>query len=67
MPVELLQKKQKYSPDEDIEFLAGAQGTPLILDSSFFVVLFPQDAHKPGCIRSAPEEVRRLVVKVAMI
>jgi YhcH/YjgK/YiaL family protein len=67
MPIEMLKEKEKYSPDGDIVLFAGPQGNALQIDPTYFVVLFPKDAHKPGCIQGAPGAVRKLVVKAAMI
>lgn len=70
-PLAGLAESRPYSPAEDAAFFADPPGggTALPLEHGLFVVLFPQDAHKPGC-RARPERggadgtVRKLVIKV---
>jgi biofilm protein TabA len=72
-PLAGLAERRAYSPDEDIAFYEDPPGggVSLPLAPGAFVVLFPQDAHKPGC-RTQPEgggagrgeQVRKLVIKV---
>jgi YhcH/YjgK/YiaL family protein len=67
-PLAGLAERRVYSPAEDLAFFADPPGggTALTLEPGAFVVLFPQDAHKPGC-RPAGEAaglVRKLVIKV---
>lgn len=38
--------------------------TPVCLCAGQFIVLFPQDAHAPGCYDKAPESVKKVVAKV---
>ena len=66
-PLAGLKERRAYSPSEDIAFFedppAGAVGVPL--EPGTFVVLFAQDAHKPGChVAGAGGQVRKLVIKV---
>jgi YhcH/YjgK/YiaL family protein len=67
-PLAGLAERRAYSAAEDAAFFADPPGggTALALEPGAFVVLFPQDAHKPGC-RPAGEgarQVRKLVIKV---
>ncbi len=71
-PLKGLVAQRPYSPPEDIAFFddppGGGVGLPLGPGS--FVVLFPEDAHKPGC-RPAGQgrsggRVRKLVIKVRL-
>lgn len=41
-------------------------GTPVRLTAGSFVVLFPQDAHAPGCWVDAPATVKKIVGKVKL-
>jgi YhcH/YjgK/YiaL family protein len=38
----------------------------LILTSGMYAIFFPADVHRPGCVHSAPSQVRKVVVKVAV-
>jgi biofilm protein TabA len=75
-PLAGLGERRAYSPAEDIAFYEEPPGggVGLTLEPGAFVVLFAQDAHKPGC-RMQPEggrageagrgePVRKLVIKV---
>jgi YhcH/YjgK/YiaL family protein len=72
-PLAGLAAHQAYSEAEDVAFFedpAGG-GAGLLLDPGSFVVLFPQDAHKPGCRVAGGSggtggagQVRKLVLKV---
>jgi YhcH/YjgK/YiaL family protein len=79
-PLEGLVERRAYSPQEDVAFYedppGGGVGLPL--EPGAFVVLFPEDAHKPGC-RAQPatgtagsgrtgggRTVRKLVIKVRL-
>jgi len=68
--VERLQVQQEYSEGKDTAHYAdpGGAGIPLPLEPGRFAVLFPEDAHKPGChaMKEGAAEVRKLVIKVAL-
>lgn len=38
--------------------------TPVRLDAGSFVILFPQDAHAPGCVADKPQKVKKIIGKV---
>lgn len=40
--------------------------TPVRLGAGQFIVLFPQDAHAPGCYDQTPEAVKKIVAKVRL-
>jgi biofilm protein TabA len=66
-PLAGLRARSGYSATEDIATFEDppAGGVGLVLEPGAFVVLFPQDAHKPGCrTGSRGENVRKLVLKV---
>lgn len=65
-PLPSLQAKGDYSEAKDVAFYEGPAGLAVPLEPGWFTVLFPQDAHKPGCLRGSPSQVRKLVVKVAV-
>lgn len=54
-----------YSSDKDIEFLSGS-GDYHMLKQGEFMVLYPNDAHKPSVSidKNNPSRVRKAVVKV---
>jgi biofilm protein TabA len=65
-PLASLEPKGEYSEAKDIAFSTGPAGLAVPLEPGWFTVLFPQDAHKPGCLRGSPSQVRKLVIKVAV-
>lgn len=64
MPREGCSVREAYSAEKDIELLADGPAASLIARQGVFLVFFPQDAHKPGCFTTGPEDVRKLVIKV---
>jgi biofilm protein TabA len=72
-PLRRLQAQGEYSPGEDITYYSPAPGAGglelgLPLEPGLFVVLFPQDGHRPGCHPAGgrPQAVRKLVLKVRL-
>jgi biofilm protein TabA len=65
-PLPSLEPRGEYSEADDIAFFTGPGGIAVPLEPGWFTVLFPQDAHKPGCLRGGPSQVRKLVIKVAV-
>jgi biofilm protein TabA len=67
-PLSSLQAREEYSEEKDISFHDGPAGVAVPLVPGWFAVLFPEDAHKPGCtqIDAGPAAVRKLVIKVAL-
>jgi biofilm protein TabA len=64
-PLPSLEPRGEYSEADDIAFFTGSTGIAVPLEPGWFTVQFPQDAHKPGCPRGGPSQVRKLVIKVA--
>lgn len=54
----------EYDAADDISFHPGMTGQDILVEEGQFIVFFPEDAHKPGCFKDAPEEVVKLVFKV---
>ena len=53
--------------DPQIEALLAdtdEDATPVRLTAGSFVVLFPQDAHAPGCCVDTPQNVKKIIGKV---
>ena len=77
LPVDELQETQPYNPDTDAAFYEASSG-PSIFNSQFsifnsiivlrpstsFALFFPHDAHMPQLCTDAPEEVKKVVIKV---
>lgn len=59
---------EPYSAKKDIAFFKGQPGHGCFIPMSagMFMVLGPQDAHLPSSTLTVPEEVRKIVVKVAV-
>lgn len=56
-----------YDPAQDVSlFAAVAPTVPVRLTAGQFAILFPDDAHGPCCAWDEPEDVLKVVVKVAV-
>jgi YhcH/YjgK/YiaL family protein len=67
LPVDGLEIEKQYDDQKDIVFYKSVSGeTPLLHRPGLFSVFFPGDAHKPGMTVTAPEEVRKVVVKIPL-
>ena len=66
LPVDELQETQPYNPSTDAAFYAalGPHPSDIILHPSAFALFFPHDAHMPQLCIDAPEEVKKVVIKV---
>lgn len=66
-PLSSLSGRVDYDDAKDISFHDGPAGLAVPLSPGWFTVLFPDDAHKPGCVApgAGPARVRKLVIKVA--
>jgi biofilm protein TabA len=66
-PTEALEVETPYDEERDIAFHAEpAAASSLLLGEGDFAILWPGDAHKPGCMAGAREAVRKVVVKVRL-
>jgi biofilm protein TabA len=56
-----------YDPQADITFHEepGASSS-ILLGPGDFTILWPGDAHKPGCMAGGREEVKKVVIKVRL-
>lgn len=61
--IDRLSPDGSYDADKDCAFYADGECVPLPLSAGDFTVLFPQDAHKPGCNSAPIGSVRKIVVK----
>ncbi len=53
-PLPSLELREEYSEADDIAFFSGPAGIAVPLEPGRFTILFPQDAHKPGCAMGRP-------------
>ena len=54
----------EYDPATDIRFLAG-RGSPVSLSAGEFMLIWPHEAHAPGCDPSdTPSAVHKIIVKI---
>ena len=60
--VSKMEVETQYNETNDTLFLRG-KGSRLLVPSGFFVIFYPQDAHRPGLSVNRPQPVRKVVVK----
>lgn len=58
-------KQGEYDEAKDFLPLFG-EGIQVDLNSGYFVLLFPEDAHMPGLAIGAPAPLRKIVLKIAL-
>ncbi|MGA2171420.1 MAG: YhcH/YjgK/YiaL family protein [Sedimentisphaerales bacterium] len=64
-PLKGLTIAEEYNPQKDIAFFnAPKEITKVKLEPGLFCILFPSDAHLPGCQLAGPTEVRKVVIKI---
>lgn len=66
LPLEYLKETKAYSAENDAAFYEenGVKPSDLLLGNGYFFIFFPQDAHMPQLCIDAPEEVKKVVIKV---
>ena len=55
-----------YDSDGDAELFRYSGGLPIALEPGMFVVLYPWDAHKPGCTSGAAVATCKVVLKIRL-
>jgi YhcH/YjgK/YiaL family protein len=66
-PLNGLKIETPYDASKDVAFYKVPAGiTAVNLAPGMFCILFPQDAHIPGCQIDGPSDVHKVVVKVKM-
>ena len=55
-----------YQAEGDAELFRHDGGLPVVLEPGMFVVLYPQDAHKPGCVAGPAVPTVKVVVKLRL-
>jgi len=63
-PLDELSTTTEYSGVEDIAYFTGPDELLIPLEPGRFVILFPWDAHKPGCCSDQLGVVKKLVIKI---
>ena len=58
-----LDELEPYDEEKDVAFYTG-EGDYVLVNEEEFVILFPDDAHKPGLKVGEKEEVRKIVIKI---
>jgi YhcH/YjgK/YiaL family protein len=65
-PLKALRPSAAYDAEKDIEFFEGS-GDFLIASPGTFIMMLPQDAHKPGLSVQEPEWIKKLVMKIEVL
>ncbi len=55
-----------YDSDGDAELFRYSGGLPITLEPGMFVVLYPWDAHKPGCTSGPAVSICKVVLKIKL-
>lgn len=63
-PIDELTEETPYNDEKDVTFFGNRDDRPLLLNAGDFLILWPQDGHKPGCSIGPSEPVRKIVVKL---
>jgi YhcH/YjgK/YiaL family protein len=67
-PVKGLTVVEEYDPQKDIAFFnTPKEITKVKLEPGLFCILFPDDAHLPGCHLAGPSDARKVVIKVKIV
>lgn len=66
-PAAALEEEEPYAEESDVAFHRepGASSS-LLLRAGDFAILFPGDAHKPGCMAGGREAVLKVVIKARL-
>ncbi len=64
---ELSDVYMEYNPEKDALLAKfDTDNTPVLLKPGYFCILFPQDAHAPGCIAGTAQKVKKIVGKALL-
>lgn len=61
-----LRPSSAYDSERDFELYEDGEHAPMPMHAGDFVVLFPHDAHKPGCFWRTGGSVKKVVVKILL-
>lgn len=65
-PIATAQVLDPYDESKDIAFFSSEEGKYRLSNSETFFIFFPDDMHRPGVRVSGPEQVKKIVIKVAL-
>ena len=65
-PVTEVETMKEYDEEKDFQLLKGGKGNPVEMSEGYFSLLYPHDAHKPGCILEQAQNVVKIVIKIAV-
>ncbi|MFT8315288.1 MAG: YhcH/YjgK/YiaL family protein [Clostridium sp.] len=66
-PIDQLIVQEEYSKEKDVTFYReGSYSSKINLKENYFCILFPEDAHKPGCVFDEEINVKKIVVKIKL-
>lgn len=54
----------EYLAEKDVAKFKSDIGTPIKLSAGDFILLYPDEAHQPGCCVGAPAHVDKVVIKI---
>ncbi|MBT3865624.1 DUF386 family protein [Candidatus Woesearchaeota archaeon] len=58
---------EEYVSEKDRALYKIVKGENFVnFESGMFIVLFPTDIHRPGCLVDQPENVRKVVIKISI-
>jgi YhcH/YjgK/YiaL family protein len=68
-PIGALAGATEYNEAKDVINYSGASGeaSTLFVEGGQFAIFLPEDGHRPGVAVDATEDVRKVVVKVALV
>ena len=64
--IALCKDKIPYDKEKDIAFLSGGYGDYITMKSGDFMVIFPEEIHKPGMKINETCKVKKAVIKLAI-
>ena len=65
-PLHRLTGATEYDEERDVLFYEDAPGNSLTVEPSQFAIFFPEDGHKPKCAYQTPQQISKIVLKVAV-
>lgn len=57
---------EKYDEIKDVEFLEGEKYNYINVEENEFVIFYPNDVHAPMLCVENPEQIKKVIVKIAI-
>ena len=57
---------EKYNEIKDVEFLEGEKYNYINVEENEFVIFYPNDVHAPMLCVENPEQIKKVIVKIAI-